>query len=86
MELTIKHLIVDFWEMWLSVQPLVAAELTLTGLVLELVEERVELQAAQQRQAGTALATAATQRQGMPEQGQRTSQVPSRELHTHHAQ
>lgn len=54
--------------------------------MLELVEERVEQQAAQQRQAGMALAAAATQRQGVPEQGQGTSQVPSRELHTHHAQ
>lgn len=61
-------------------------ELTLTRLVPELVEGRVELQAAEQRQAGTALAAAATQSQGVPEQGQRTSQVPSRELHTHHAQ
>lgn len=63
-----------------------ATELTLTGLVLELVEERVELQAAQQRQASMTLATAATQRQGVSEQGQCTSQVPSRELNTHHAQ
>lgn len=63
-----------------------AAELTLTGLVPELVEEWVELQAAQQRQTGTALAATATQRQGVSEQGQCTSQVPTRELHTHHAQ
>lgn len=60
--------------------------LTLTRPVPELVEKRVELQAAQQRQAGTALAAGPTQRQSVPEQRQRTSQVPSRELHTHHAQ
>lgn len=69
-----------------SEQPSMTAELTSTGLVPELVEERVELQAAQQRQAGTALAAAVTQGQGIPEQGQCTSQVPLRELHTHHAQ
>lgn len=62
------------------------AQLTWTGMVLELVKERVELQAAQQRQAGTALDAAATQGQGMAEQGQCTSQVPPRELHAHHAQ
>lgn len=69
-----------------SEQPLVTTGLTLTGLVPELVEKRVELQAAQQRQAGTALAAGLTQRQSVPEQRQCTSQVPSRELHTHHAQ
>lgn len=44
-----------------------AGVLTLAGLPLEVVEKGVELQAAQQRQTGAALAAAGTQRQGMPE-------------------
>lgn len=53
---------------------------------VKVVEERVELQAAHQGQAGTALAAAGAQRQGVPEQSQSAGQVPSRKLHTHHAQ
>ena len=60
--------------------------LTCAGRALEVVEEGVELQAAQQGQAGVALGTAGLQGEGTAEQGQCPGHVGLGQVHTDQAE